>query len=561
MKSTNEKRNRNSRRKGSNRKPQKKDELRDFSDSRSKDKDLVDRSTNDPKWYANNPQLLKDAASYPFSQPVGRRWDTDALNTTKYRSVPGIMAVRLKPTYGWGEYYDATSGQLMGDVKSPINVAAAELYSFIRHANSGAKNYEAGDLMIYIAAMSNVYSYITWAMRIYGMARMYDQYNRYMPQELIKMNGVDWNSIQNNLANYRYYLNVLINKVSSLYVPATLPIFQRLAFLYQNVYSEGPSTKDQLYMYVPQCFHRFTIGSAGQGCLVEEPTSQLNLNNLKTWTDVINIGEKLFQAIWDEEDFATMSGDILKAFGGQVLVLNAMNEDYGLVPVFDEMVLTQIKNATVLSVGCKTGLNQISTPNYTGVLIPQAYYVRTFSSTAEHESFYNKKFLDIAQSMKVMTIPAIDPTPEMVIEASRMMTGVDWADDLGATGTNQYMISLAPTSEIVVGLLVDYLDAGTNVFQIAELFGGNYQDSTNVTLANLQYFFVFFHLIKSFKYMPQIEVSFGAGSQNTTDISTCSTDYLFEVDNYTTVGSDEVKKLNESALLSLYAVNSIGRNA
>lgn len=82
---------------------------------------------NDPSWYALNPQLLKDAASFPYAWPLGNR-----LNLGKFArlinkgSVPGIMAMNWVPTIGY-----SSNGT------SPANVASINTYTKVRHDNSG----------------------------------------------------------------------------------------------------------------------------------------------------------------------------------------------------------------------------------------------------------------------------------------------------------------------------------------------------------------------------------------------------------------------------------------
>lgn len=188
-------------------------------DDKKLDREDVKRSTNDPQWYAADPALLRDSASYPFSWPYGTKIGYPSMVSKRSNVVPGVMALHVCPTLGKSE-----------DSYSPLNVAAASMYSFIRHANSGHSNYDAPDLMLFVTAMSQIYSAINWAQRLYALAMLYDQKNRYMPKALIKANGVDPDSIINNLSNYRYWLNTVINKAASLAVPANLTIFSRMAF-------------------------------------------------------------------------------------------------------------------------------------------------------------------------------------------------------------------------------------------------------------------------------------------------------------------------------------------
>ena len=85
---------------------------------------------NDPAWYAANAELLRDAASIPFSWALGTPIDTEdplnAGNTMRKICIPGIQTMRLYP-----------SGGSSTQASDPINTAANATYAFVRHANSG----------------------------------------------------------------------------------------------------------------------------------------------------------------------------------------------------------------------------------------------------------------------------------------------------------------------------------------------------------------------------------------------------------------------------------------
>lgn len=284
-------------------------------------------TTNDPSWYAVDSSLLRDAASIPFSRAVGTQvpldfnsaafWDE---GTKVEYSVPGVMTLEIIPTYGSIE-----------DKNSPINVAATATYSFIRYANSGHANYDSVDLMLYLCAMSQVYSYINYLQRIYGLATLYSQRNRYMPRTLLYATGVDPDDVINNLANFRYGINVLINQAASLSVPANMPIFARQAFLYQNVYSEGQTVKDQMYMFTPEGFLFFHESADPDGA------GSLELNHLghtrRKCSELLEYGQRMLQPILQSEDMNIMSGDILKAYSANSLIkLTSVPEDYSVAP-------------------------------------------------------------------------------------------------------------------------------------------------------------------------------------------------------------------------------------
>lgn len=161
------------------------------SSCRNDKREDLESKTNDPTWYSSDPALLRDAASIPFSWPVGTPIDLNVPDVSKMRwSVPGICALDVVPVYGTNE-----------SKTSALNIAANSLYSFVRHANSGHSNYDAPDLMLYVCAMSQVYSFINYMMRAYGLANLYSQKNRYLPAGLLQASGIDHSKIIDNLAD------------------------------------------------------------------------------------------------------------------------------------------------------------------------------------------------------------------------------------------------------------------------------------------------------------------------------------------------------------------------
>lgn len=222
----------------------------------------VESPTNDPTWYAQTPELLQLAANIPFSQATGTKFNLNFYNDetgnkqifSEDWTIPGIMTLSLIPVPS-----SATSAN------SPLNIAATSIYSFVRHANSGTPQYDAPDLMIYNISMAQIYCYINFLQRIYGCMNVYANMNRYLPRALVEAQGVDYDSILQNLPNFKFGIDSLIHKASSLACPASMTYFQRVAFLFSGIYAEGESIKDQLYMYIPQGFMQYSATAVETG--------------------------------------------------------------------------------------------------------------------------------------------------------------------------------------------------------------------------------------------------------------------------------------------------------
>lgn len=353
-------------------------ERRDYSRSRD----------NDPAWYAHNPQLLKDYASYPFGMPVGMPVELDlpwAPSTTD--AIPGVMAYYFSPAVG-----------LAADSTSPINIAARNIYSYVRHANSGHSNYDAPDLMLYIVAMDSIYMYIESLKRLLGVVLDYTPVNRYYPAVLIRAMGYDPDDIAMHTQDLRGYINVLVTKVGSMCIPNSMSFMARHTWMAQGIYTDSSAAKAQTYMYVPMSFYKYGLDSDGAGQLTLEPllTAQYLYNGYTTgrkFADIKTFAETLLEPILSSEDMNIMSGDILKAFGTEgVVKLAGVTEGYMVLPTYSAEVLSQIENATILNGMLSMNISQNKE-------IGGGYLSNTFENTATVPYYYDVTICDTGRTI------------------------------------------------------------------------------------------------------------------------------------------------------------------
>lgn len=300
-------------------------------DEMSTDQRPMSAADNDWSWYAQNPQLLKDYASYPFGNPLGATL-TDQ-NTYFQNPIPGVCSIWFAPSIGFAT-----------DETHPINVAMRKLYSFVRHANSGAANYDAPDLMLYMVCVDSARMYLEWMKRIYGVFFNYTAFNRYYPMYLVESMGANYKDLEHSLADFRGYINQYAVKLNQLWVPEGLAYTKRHQWLCSHYYVDSQdSYKAQTYVYVPYAFYKFEVTgdpAVGQATLVRKPSGYLD--------DIITFGDGLLDPLITNEDIGIMSGDILKAYGANgVAVTTGISEDYRVLPEYSKEVLSQIENCTL----------------------------------------------------------------------------------------------------------------------------------------------------------------------------------------------------------------------
>lgn len=298
---------------------------------------------NDPRWYALNPQLLKDAASFPYAWPLGNRLTVGSRGKLiNEGSLPGIMVMNWVPTIGYSR-----------DGTSPVNVASINTYTKVRHDNSGHANYDHADYMMYLLAMDSVYAFHSWMRRVYGCMLTYSNTNRYYPRAIVQAMGVDFDDLQGNLADFRQYINTYAIKASALAVPANMSFMTKHYWMSEGLYYDSQQDKPQTYLFNPLGFYRFNISAD------ETPHGWLEFARMFTdgdsatafagcnaaaikWklNDFIQYGDSLLAPIISDEDFGIMSGDTLKSFGvGGCYTLPVTEETYTVLPSYSSEVL------------------------------------------------------------------------------------------------------------------------------------------------------------------------------------------------------------------------------
>lgn len=501
-------------------------------------------ATNNPEWYGSDASLLRDSASLPFSYAVGMPIDlknpalTQLPGGQKF-TIPGFMALRLKPSVGFSN-----------DAGDPINVAAFRMYTYVRHLNSGHVNYDAPDLMIYILAMSQVYSYINFLQRAYGLVYTYSQKNRYLPDALLRAMCIDPQDVRANLATFRYGINVLINKAASLCVPSTMYILSRHSSVYQNIYIEGDSLKDQMYFYTPESFWKFTLDPSMAGML--EDTAFYRDTKDYTVAELLDYGTDMLARLIMSEDMNIMSGDIRKAYGDNIIKLQPLQVDFPVTPVYDHAVLQQIKNSVVVNYTLADfDVTQSSDHGYL-VHQPEAQVARKQNDWYTAGTSY---MLQTLLEDKLLSVASADPTPEEVIESSRNIPS--FSDFKRTDGESHILIH--PCADVVASCNIFSFDVDGNDPILQSLPVGyvvtpNADSNDSQALA----FKIMSHL-GHFKYHPMMHViplraGATAGSFNYTDANLC-----YDVDNYTILNSTTIERMNETALLSMLNVPVVAK--
>lgn len=509
-------------------------------------------------------QLVLDAANLSYASVLGAPMEIDGRNYPDLPvyndfSVPGVMRLGWQPAAG-----------ISRDAYSALNVASKRLYSYVRHANSGHSNYDSPDLMLYVLAMSSLYSMHALGVRAYGIARFYQMYNRYVPESLMLAAGFQ-PEIQNNLADFRMFLNTMALKISSMAVPAEFDLFQRQVWLNSYVYKDSPGEKAQLYAFTQTHawkYEGFTDKRGGQlrAMRLHQSTLPQDQFTIQTYSDFMN---DLAEVIIADEDMNIMSGDILKAYGNEAIVrIGQISEDYQIIPEFNMEVLSEIQNSSIVPIWY--------TPDPDDIIrnggVAQKDNVLYFQPEVRTSGDLMKGL----RSSKILTLYKDYPTPEDTMVATRNMVFVKDEED-AVDGVIKKGYRVASAAANILNQLVIYGRA----FQHKPDFDGFDFVDFNFAITNSDFTIPFptvgtdldtsdlatsytnridfLTLINKFQMHPTLNVYTNGWKIDHTDKNYYFRNYFGDVDTYTQVRESTVRKMHDASILSMLHVEGAYR--
>ena len=533
---------------------QKKNNMDKYTDS-----DDIGKSTpNDISWYAFDPALLRDSSNIPYSWPVGITVDlTNDVYTrvpvnTQDRHVPGIFTLDVMPGPG-----------ISTNAASPINIAAKNIYSFVRHANSGHSNYDSQDLMIYLLAMDEAIMWFYNCARAYGLINLYNNQNRYFPKHAVEAAGFDYTDLSSQMADFRYTLNAYLVRLASLCIPMGMPYFDRHAWLYSGIYMDGTSAKAQAYMYKPAGYRAYTETEPGGGKLVFKrfPAQEASPVRKTTLADIKAICDDIISPIIGSEDLNIMSGDILKAYGNEnIRKFVTIPENYVVGPVYNEEVLSQFQNASInFIMGYKSDGNWDITqdPNINEGTVLYNPNIQSLLPSDNVQNAY------LRTGKQIINLNLDTPTISDTMIASRLI------NILVPDEANEYYKLDSCGSEIIVG--GDIWVANDTNLLIHERVGRQlpqfWSASDNTPIGHMTTLLNLLHLVSHwtrFKFAPQIDYSLTINYPNTGDDPSNAVSGYYplifkELDNYSVIDKDTLRNMHETALLSLFHVPQLAK--
>lgn len=505
-------------------------------------------AANDPSWYNLDKQLVKDVASVAYGQPLGSlvRSYTTQGNVTKF---PGIMSIHFIPTIGITGKTDST----------PINVAAKNVYGFVRYANSGARNYEAVDLMLYLLAIDSAITQLQYAKTLYSVALTAKGenwfYGKAMLSQLLGGNSAGAEDILNNLSQFRTAINTFAVQLNSFYVPNTMPIYQRHAWIVSNIFKDHAVKKSQTYHFVPEVYYTYDDIN---GKLVPHFTPYSSLGVDPTVANIVAMFNSIITAFTTSEDIGIMSGDILKAYGNNgVFFFDSITEDYHIEATYSPEVLSQINAATLVG-SCDDGsIDDFSVDIYQdglgNILMGNA---TTKTNVITIPNLTNpEKSTTFQYNPLCINMYKDDVSPDDTMVATRLMAyispGVDGARNVTVCGT-----------ELCLYATMQYFNSGSSdaSADTAQLYWGmSYPLNTNTTSAS------FFRAVQSIKdyskfdWAPRISLALQIALVNPAITGHAFIYDSMDVANFAIISRSDLAAMHGVAILSEFGVPLLGK--
>lgn len=336
-----------------------------------------------------------------------------------------------------------------------------------------------------------------------------------------------------------------------------------------GLYVDSTTEKAQTYMYTPSSFFQFQLDSDGAGML--QATTflpiQIGDGNGISITQLENYVNGMINPLLANEDFNIMSGDILKAFGpGGIVTLPVTDENYKVVPSYNQEVMSQIENATILPISVGAVTVKQTTAVGTGYLISNpsftfSPYVMPAAATGD-TSFANGYHKQVLERNHLLNFHHSNVQPEEVMVATRLTNIIKYVSgQVIGTDTKLSQITFqVPTmgSEIIDNAMMwNFVTDSANVRKLtgvsfwttyyASVFDGSgYPTRTryvDAMVAELSAFDWHPQIMVVYPYLQGANVEFGLPSGLHGDI-----------DYYTPITSQNLVNMSTAALLSQFTI-------
>lgn len=506
------------------------------------DSELHVTQSNPYSWYSHFPQFTKDAGNLSFGFPLGQ--NLNVLNPKAPIYASGVYALRFYPTIGYS-----------ADMNSPINRSAVRFYTYLRDVQKAAAKYDSADVMMYLMAMDSCYMFWAHMRRIYGVSQLFTPVNKYYPQKLLALLGVDA-SITNNLAEFRQYINRFALSLGSYTVPAGFDITDRHMWMCEGMYLDSNTTRAQTYLFVPEGFWEYdnTVTTGSQLNFIDWAGTN-SKPTYHTLQQIMEIGDRLISAIRNDQDTGNISGDLYSAAAKsgnfKLRAVAETPELFSVIPVYDEVVLSQIENATICGKffeGWSPVITQNPSVNNGAILFQPQFELSNYVLSSIDTYYGNPNFARVGT---FVNMHVDSPSPEAVIEATRFTVSstrlLKMVKAQGTTGLQPDIFGADIISRVSIGQFANntqmsILNASTNALV------------TTQTISTMTSRLQLCAINTQFDWSPMLYI----GEIDAEDGSFKQTYFGCDVDNITPITPNQLGMMHEASMLSLFDIPQMG---
>lgn len=521
-----------------------------------------DKGSNDLAWWKNYPELLRDVVNFPFNWIPGTRVEiTGDQGASDHLRLGTVAVATLRPAIG-----------LSTTDADAFNSQIRQLWLDMHRKYRGIGTYEKSDLGIAIIAINSVFETIAKFERMYGVINTYHVGNRVVPYALKEALRIS-NDLETNLADFRYMLNLYISKVIQLCLPKGLSVLMSDVVAISNIFKDSADRRAFMFMFDTDTYGVYDPTTLTTGGCVQFKNFGLHQSGVTpdarsafTLADVQAILEECVSALLSDDDIARICSDLIAAYGPEnVMQLAYLPEEYKVEPVQDYERSLQFHNLTIVrnaaSIYEDSVVNATAADAFMAAGVPIVIYQHDntvmcrLGVSDERAGGYT---LNSGLVYPTVDSSSVDPTygrsGEVIFDTwvdqpgeTEVMCGTRYTSLCGnrvATATNVYRQSAVAFGTKVCSKLTLYaFDQGSSY--IATPIFGSVWDVT-WTQANV----ISVNRFTQMDWHPLFYVA---------NTATGDIELFGDIDNFTKIGAENLRRLHEVALLSGYKIPMASR--
>ena len=517
---------------------------------------------NNPEWYIIDPVTADQASGFSFANFIGEAINIGTTGTSDIKNsgytvnIGSIMRIGLMPSLG-------SVGMDINAKTAAINQQGFKMYSRLSSVNSKNTQYLPNDITTMILAIGELIKMVNWGQRTFGLTWVYNLRNRTMPKRLIELSGFDPDDLFKNLAQYRIEFNTLMVQANKIPFPSNINYFNKCAQVFSSVYKDEETDMSQMYVFAPDSV--WLIDETGaEGTILK--THYLPNAPIK-FSAYLTLLESMINTLLTSATYNYVYADIVNfaaknsgKMNMQMLNFATVPDDYIVMPEYNEPMLSQIHNLSIMSYPIDSGKGTetysitykdetIETFTNNNDVIPNVetlsmFYKPAFTGKGDGADVFTAF---MASADRILDFHTSSPNTGMRLEATRLTSGCRKVKQNKAGEAHPFTYSDLVSSDHYVSTLFVVGAEGKPDYEISSngiLFWDNTMLGFSVYALGL---------ISQFKERPIFYIG---------DISSGSDPYVGQIksifsdlDFFTTIDMDTLKRINDLSLYGLFEPN------